>query len=183
MPKRITAKCQKCGNEVEVEWALGMKCPTCGSEKFFPVVRIEEAAVAGRQVRKGGGLVLSQKPVQLLLAAVLFVAAITVLFLRVRSISKPKEFYRPAVMVCTNPNCENLFRIDLVTSNVFPKMTCPKCKQKTAFRAAQCRNCGTIIGLDPDRKPAPTVGLACPKCEAQDFNFHLSTIPGEQGEN
>jgi len=185
MAKSVAARCQTCGKESKVEWTLGMKCPECGSEKFFPVVFIDKSLSKGG--KKKAVAARTQKPIGLLLVLVLFVAAMTILYLRVRSIRQPKEFRRTSTMICTNPDCPNpnpdkLFKKELPTRDVFPQVTCPSCKEKTAYRAVQCRNCGQIIALEAHGNENPTFGLTCPNCGSSDINLDSSTIPLEEGE-
>ena len=175
MAKPIKARCQACGKEAQVEWSLGLKCPSCGSGKFLPVVRIEKEAKGAR----GGG---KPKPVGLILAIVLFAAGIAAFGYRLNSTKKQSRFYKTSAMICTNPNCEKIFKKKLLTRDVFPQMRCPTCKQVTAQRAVQCRDCGTIFGLDLKRKPSPTVDLLCPACESQNINLDSSTLEIEEEE-
>jgi DNA-directed RNA polymerase subunit RPC12/RpoP len=176
MAKPIKARCQVCGKEAQVEWSLGLKCPSCGSGKFLPVVRIEKEEKGAKGKRRGG----NPKPVGLILAVVLFAAAIAAFGYRLNSTKKRNTFYKTSAMICTNPNCEKIFQKKLLTRNVFPEMRCPTCKQVTAHRAVQCRDCGTIFGLDPKRKPSPTVDLQCPACESRNINFDSSTLELEE---
>lgn len=178
MPKLITARCQACGTEAEVEWTRGKKCPGCGSDKFYPVVRVDQSK-RGREPRAK----LSQKPVGAILAVVVFVAAISAFILRVKQTSRPKEFQKTSTMICTNPDCEKTFQLKLNTSDVYPKKRCPHCKMPTALRAVQCRNCFEIFGLDPDRRPDPTLNLQCPHCRSQEINFDSSTLELEEEES
>ncbi len=178
MPKLIMARCQACGTEVEVEWTRGKKCPSCGSDKFYPVVRIDQLK-AGRKPRGK----LSQRPIGLVLAAVVFVAAVSAFILRVKQTSRPKDFQKTSAMICTNPECGEIFQLKLKTSDVYPKKRCPYCKMHTAFRAVQCRACLTVFGLDPDRKPDPTLNLRCPNCGSQEINFDSSTLELEDEES
>jgi len=112
----------------------------------------------------------------------LFIVAVSALIYRVKTTSRQKEFYKMTTMICTNPECERTFQLRLQTSDVFPKKRCPHCKQMTALRAAQCRNCLEIFGLDPDRRPDPTSNLKCPNCSSQEINFDSSTLELEQEE-
>jgi DNA-directed RNA polymerase subunit RPC12/RpoP len=180
MPKLITARCQACGIEAEVEWTRGKKCPRCGSDKFFPVVRIDQSAPVAPAPKARAKP--SENPVRLILAVLVFVAAISAFLYRVKQTSTPKVFYKTSTMICTNPDCGKTFQLRLKTSEVFPKKRCPYCKMLTGFRAVQCRNCLTIFGLDPDRKPDPTTGLKCPQCGSQDINFDSSSLDLEQEE-
>lgn len=174
MPKLIMARCQACGNEIEIEWTRGKKCPSCGSDRFFPVVRVDKS--------RGSGAKLSQRPVGLVLAILLFAAGVSALVVRVKQTSRQKAFYKKSAMICTNPECGKIFQLKLETSEVYPRKRCPYCKMMTALRAVQCRNCGEIFGLDPDRQPDPTANLKCPRCGSQEINFDSSTLEIEQEE-
>jgi DNA-directed RNA polymerase subunit RPC12/RpoP len=134
------------------------------------VVRVDQTAAAPKKSR------LSQRPVGAVLAVILFVFAVRVLVHRVTSITRQKTYYRATTMICSNPECGNIFQQRLVTKDVLPKLRCPKCKLVTAFRAVQCQNCGEIFGLDPDRKPDAFTDLRCPKCGSLEINFDSSAL-------
>ncbi len=184
MPKLITAKCQSCGKESQVEWTLGTKCPACGSNKFYPMVSIEKSqSNPGQRASRSS----SSKPIGLILAIIVFIAAITAFAYRLRSITGEKEYFKMSTMICTNEDCPNpqpegLFRKKLRTTDVYPHITCPFCKQKTAYRAVQCRTCGTIFALIPEGKKNPTIDLVCPECGSRDINLDSSTVPIEEEE-
>ncbi|MDP2899320.1 MAG: hypothetical protein Q8Q12_22515 [bacterium] len=170
MPKLITARCQACGNEIEIEWTRGTPCPSCGSDRFYPVVRVDQMAAAPEKSR------ISQRPLGAVLAVIIFVGAVTFLIIKVSSTARQKTYYRTTTMICTNPDCGNIFQQRLVTKDVLPRLRCPKCKLVTAFRAVQCQNCGEIFGLDPDRKPDAFTDLRCPKCGSLEINFDSSAL-------
>jgi DNA-directed RNA polymerase subunit RPC12/RpoP len=170
MPKLITARCQACGTEIQIEWTRGTNCPSCGSDRFFPVVRVDKGGAAR------GGARLSKSPVRLILAILLFAAAVSAFIFRVNQTSRPKEFHKTSTMICTNPDCGRTFQLRLQTSDVYPKKRCPYCKMVTALRAVQCRNCFEIFGLDPNRQPDPTLNLRCPNCGSQEINFDSAAL-------
>lgn len=183
MPKLVTAKCQTCGKESEVEWTLRMKCPACGSAKFFPMVFIDKSASRGQRAARAS----SRKPVGLILALILFVAAVSALAYRLKKVTGEKEYSTTVTMICTNEDCTNpnpdhLFRKKLSTKNVFPHITCPFCKQMTAYRAVQCRSCGEIFALETEGKKNPTIDLVCPYCGSNDIDLDSSAIPVEEEE-
>jgi DNA-directed RNA polymerase subunit RPC12/RpoP len=183
MPKLVTAKCQTCGKESEVEWTLGMKCPACGSPKFFPMVFIDESASRGQRAARS----TSQKPVGLILALIFFIVAIGAFAYRLKKTSGQKEYSSTVTMICTNEDCTNpnplhLFRKKLSTKNPFPHITCPFCKQNTAYRAVRCRNCGEIFALETEGKRNPTLDLVCPNCRLKDIDLDSSSIPVEEEE-
>jgi DNA-directed RNA polymerase subunit RPC12/RpoP len=170
MPKLITARCQACGTEMDVEWTRGTPCPRCGSDRFYPVVRVDEIATPREKSR------LSRRPLGAVLVVVFFVGSVSALVYRIASTTRQKTFYRSTTMICTNPDCGKIFQEQFVTREVFPKLRCPDCKLKTAFRAVQCRNCGEIFGLDPDRKPNPITDLRCPHCGSLEINLDSSGL-------
>jgi phage FluMu protein Com len=121
---------------------------------------------------------LSRRPLGAVLAVIIFVGAVTFLIIKVSSTARQKTYYRTTTMICTNPDCGNIFQQRLVTRDVFPKLRCAKCKLLTAFRAVQCQNqnCGEIFGLDPARKPDPVTELKCPRCGSLEINFDSSAL-------
>lgn len=162
--------------EMDVEWTRGTSCPNCGSDKFYPVVRVDQTGGAREKAR------LSHRPLGALLAIVLFVGAVSALVYRITTTTRQKTFYRTTTMICTNPECGEIFQRRLVTRDTFPKVRCPHCKLETAFRAVQCRNCGEIFGLDPDRKPDPVTDLRCPQCGSREINFDSSALDLSEAE-
>ena len=156
--------------EMDVEWSRGISCPNCGSDKFYPVVRVDQTGPAPEKAR------LSHRPLGAVLAVILFVGGVSALVYRITSTSRQKTFYRTTTMICTNPQCGEIFQQRLVTRNTFPKLRCPHCKLETAFRAVQCQNCGEIFPLDPDRKPDPVADLRCPRCGSREINFDSSAL-------
>jgi predicted nucleic acid-binding Zn-ribbon protein len=182
MPKEIIARCQSCGKESRVEWSLGTKCPACGSDKFLPVIHTKKSQ---RQGRTAAAPTATKIPVGAVLAVLLFAAAATALIFSVKKMQKPKEFREKVTMICTNDSCTNphpdrLMRQELVTNNPFPKVQCRFCKQLTAYRAVQCRNCRTIFPLIQEGNKNPTIDLVCPECGSKDINFHSASIKVEQ---
>lgn len=177
MPKLITARCQTCGKETQVEWTLGAKCPACGSEKFFPVVHIHKSEGGGTARAAPAG---SRMPFGLFLAIGFVLIAIALLVIRITSTTREQKYRTTATMICTN--CEKMFRKELSTRNVFPKLECPDCKQKTAYRAVQCRNCEEIFALETEGKENPTLDLVCPYCGSPDIDLDSSSIPVEEEE-
>jgi ribosomal protein L40E len=138
------------------------------------VITVGESEDATERTRRRAA---SPKPTKAIAAVLFFAVAITALVLRVKSTSRPKEFYQTWTMICTNADCEKTFRQKHLTSDVFPQMTCPNCKQNTAFRAVQCRRCGTIFPLRSDLKKDPSIGLQCPNCRSPELNLDSSTVP------
>jgi len=175
MPKPIAARCQKCGHEAQVEWSFGSKCPKCGSDKFFPVITVGQSEQHAQPTARRAA---SPKPTKLIVTVLLFAVAIFALVLRIKSTSQQKEFFQSWTMICAN--CDKTFREKVVTSNVFPHITCPNCKQKTAFRAVQCRRCGTIFPLRSDLKKDPTIDLQCPNCSSPELNLDSTSVPVEE---
>ncbi len=181
MPKTVTARCQSCGKQTEVEWSLGTKCPACGSERFLPVVYTSKSQ---DKQRERGPRQATRIPVAAVLAVVLLVGAATFLIFKVKNMQTPKEFREKVTMICTNEDCanphpDNLFRREMVTKNPFPRVECPFCRQKTAYRAVQCRNCKTVFPLIQEGKENPTIDLTCPQCGGRDINFHSASIKVE----
>jgi hypothetical protein len=124
----------------------------------------------------------------MVLALVLFAGAVAAVVHSVNKTKKPKVFHKTVTMICDNPDCTNpqrdrLFRKKLVTNDPFPKITCPFCKQETAYRAVQCRNCETIFPLIQEGNENPTVDLRCPECNSMDIELDSASIRVEQEED
>jgi DNA-directed RNA polymerase subunit RPC12/RpoP len=180
MSKLIAAKCQSCGKESHVEWSLGARCPSCGSEKFYPVIHVERDRPAKEKKTRTSS---SRKPIGAILAILLIAGAVTFLIVSARSTLKKKQFDTTITMICTNPDCGKTFRQKMLTRDAFvPQIACRYCKQKTALRAVQCRNCSTIFPLEPDGWPEqnPVRGLKCPRCGSTDINLDSTSVPLKQ---
>jgi len=179
MPKLITARCQSCGKESQVQWTLGTKCPHCKSDNFLPVVFIDKSQSASGQRAVGRA---PRRPIGMILAVLLFVGGASALIFRLQSTMRQPTYYNEFIMVCTNPDCSNphpkkLFRARIPSKNVFPHIECPFCKQKTAYRAVQCEvaDCREIFPLKTEGKRDPTIGLTCPSCGLQYINLDSSS--------
>jgi len=164
MAEMTDVRCEECGavfpmivGETERKqdhvWYPGRKCPICGSEKFFPVVRtdkFEPKPLAKWKIDRRVGIAAGA-------VIVVFLTIGIVWTLRARP---HREAGLTAVYMCDV--CGNLF-LKGVTGTV-PKK-CPQCKNLESYRAVQCQNCYEVYpwkaanyATDP-----PT----CPKCKSK----------------
>jgi len=132
-----------------------------------------------RQARRQVAGATSGIPIGAVIAALLLIAGVAALFFSVKSTKRPTEFYYTPTLICTNFDCQHLFKKKLSTRNVYPHLSCPLCKQQTAYRAVRCRNCGEVFPLIQQQDENPTIGLICPNCESIDIDFDSTAVPLE----
>lgn len=164
MPEMADVRCEDCGaifpmivgkaerGEGHV-WYPGRKCPICGSEKFFPLVRtdkFEPKPLAKWKVDRRVGIAAG---------IVIFVFLIVglVWYLHERP---HRRSGLTAVYMCDV--CGELF-VKSVRGKT-PKK-CPACKNWEGYRAVQCLNCYEVYPLKG--KVNPNDPPMCPKCKSR----------------
>ncbi len=165
MAEMVDVRCEECGAVFPMmvgatdrkrnhTWHPGRRCPICGSEEFFPVVKTDKFEVkplarwkVDRRVGIAAGVVI-----------VVFLIVGVVWYARVRP---HREAGLKAVYVCDH--CGNLF-IRGVTGEV-PK-TCPSCGERAGYRAVQCLKCSLAYAW----KTGDSAGDSphCPRCKSKD---------------
>ncbi len=164
MPEMSDVACDDCGaifpmivgdkeRKNQHTWQPGRKCPICGSEKFFPVVKTaeaEEKPLAKWKVDRRVGIAA-------VAVAGLFLIIGLVWYLHERPRRKAGV---KALFMCDV--CGERFLKGV--AGIVPKM-CPECKSRARYRAVQCQSCYTVYpwkAKDWARNP-PT----CPKCKSE----------------
>jgi len=164
MPEMADVRCEECGavfpmmvgkteRKQDHAWHPGKKCPICGSEKFFPVVKtdkFEPRPIAKWKIDRRVGITAGA-------LIVVFLIVLLVGYIRARP---HREAGLKAVYMCDV--CGELF-IKGVKGKV-PKK-CPECKNWAGYRAFQCLNCYTVYPSKP--KDDPNEAPTCPKCKSK----------------
>jgi hypothetical protein len=162
MPEMADVRCEECGAVYPMKvgtadrskdhiWYPGKKCPICGSEKFFPVVKtdkFETKPIAKWKLDKRVGI-----------AAGIVIGVFLIIGIVWTLLEKPhRKAGLKAVYVCDV--CKHRF-LKSVTGKVPRK--CPECKSFAAYRAVQCQNCFTVYPwkTTENSKEIP----ACPNCK------------------
>jgi hypothetical protein len=164
MAEMVDVRCEECGavfpmmvgaseRKQEHAWYPGKKCPICGSEKFFPVVRtdrFEPKPLAKWKVDRRVGIAAG---------VVIFVFLIVGFAWYVHERPHRKAGLR-AVFMCDV--CGKRFVMGV--AGKAPKK-CPECKSWAVYRAVQCQGCYEVYAWKAENwaTDPPT----CPKCKSK----------------
>ena len=135
-------------------WFPGKKCPICGSEKFYPVIKTPE--IEETEAKESIWATWKQNPWVGIGAAILVLIFIPLAIF----LSRPKhEHGIRAIYMCEK--CGYLFSASV--RGAVPKK-CPQCKNKSGYRARHCLKCHTIYFWK--KTDGKTEKPECPKCKS-----------------
>lgn len=171
--------CRNCGAVLPMElsnepveeknvWFPGKKCPICGSQEFFPIIK--QNSPVNVKVKKEW----KYNPYYGLIALGIVIILIPVWLIFAKKSSK--EVTKNTILICEE--CNEIYEKEVSGK---PPYKCPKCSKNSAYQALYCPNDWTIY----PRKPLPgdfSLLPACPECgnKKSAIIFDLKTVQDVQ---
>ncbi|MDD5644285.1 MAG: hypothetical protein PHO00_02400 [bacterium] len=162
----VLCKCTKCGNQCEIDWKEGVKCPVCSSSAIYPIVKVDSNGTGLANMKHSSiETVLKKNKEKIIVYSLIAVIALSwlVLFLRmpsrkgVRSTQEQTAASMKGMQLYECSSCKYTFYAPMGDINV----RCLRCGKERGQPLFKCRNCGTVFSTDEKGK------IFCPSCESE----------------